>query len=204
MILAIIQARTGSTRLPGKVLLPLGGVTVLEQVINRTKQSKLIDEVIVATTIEKRDLPIVKICAENGTRVYCGSEVDVLDRYYQAAKLLNADHILRITADCPLINPIVIDQVIELHLKTSADYTSNVIKRTYPDGWDVEIMNFETLKSCWDLAMEPADRDGVTEYILARPDRYKSENLTQERDESLVRLTLDTLKDHSYRHSAKV
>lgn len=196
MILAIIQARTGSTRLPNKVLLPLGGKTVLEQVINRTKQAKLVDEVMVATTIEKRDLAVVKLCAENGIQVYCGSEADVLDRYYQAAKLLNADHVIRITADCPLINPKIIDKVIKLHLATRADYTANIIKRTYPDGWDTEIMTFETLKDCWELATLPVDRDGVTEYILARPEVYHLENLSQSKDESAVRLTLDTLEDY--------
>jgi spore coat polysaccharide biosynthesis protein SpsF (cytidylyltransferase family) len=196
MILAIIQARTGSKRLPSKVLLPLGNMTVLEQVVNRTKQAKLIDEVMVATSIERRDLPIVRICANNNIRVYCGSEVDVLDRYYQAAKLIGANHILRITADCPLISPEVIDKVIAAHINNDSDYTTNIIKRTYPDGYDVEIMTFATLKDCWEKATAPFDRDGVTEYILARPDKYYSVNLVQDKDESQVRLTLDTQEDY--------
>jgi len=100
-IVAIIQARTGSTRLPGKVLLPLAGKTVLEHVVERTARAKLLDDVVVATTVKKEDLPIVKIVSGMGFRVFTGSEKDVLDRYYQCARLLMADHIVRITSDCP-------------------------------------------------------------------------------------------------------
>ena len=127
-IIAIIQARLGSTRLPGKVLLDLEGKTVLEHVIRRVKSSKLVTDVIVATTINKADLKIVKLCANLGINVYCGSEDDVLDRYYQTARLFKADHIVRITSDCPLIDPLLIDEVITLHMQENADYTSNTIK----------------------------------------------------------------------------
>src|SRR4030043_210487 len=145
-MLAIIQARTGSTRLHGKVLFDLEGKTVLEHVINRAKASKYITDVFVGTTIKKADLKIVKLCAELDVSVFCGSEDDVLDRYYQTARLVRPKHVVRITADCPVIDPMVVDKVIELHIKENADYTSNTFGETYPDGQDVEVFTFEALK----------------------------------------------------------
>ena len=141
-IIAIIQARIGSTRLPRKVLMELEGKTVLERVVERVKYSKLIKDVVVATTILKDDLEIVKLCSNIGISVYCGSEENVLDRYYQTARLFKAEHIVRITSDCPLIDPKIIDEVINLHQRKKSDYTSNTIKKTYPDGQDVEIFTF--------------------------------------------------------------
>ena len=116
-VIAIVQARMGSTRLPGKVLMNLEDKTVLEHVIDRIRFSKYVDDIVVATTISKDNLRIVELCANLGVSVYCGSEDDVLDRYYQAAKLFKADNIVRITSDCPVIDPKVIDDVITFHLK---------------------------------------------------------------------------------------
>src|SRR3972149_4087411 len=132
-MLAIIQERTRETRLPDKVLFDLEGKAVLEHVINRAKASKYIADVFVGTTIKKADLKIVKLCAELETSVFCGSEDDVLDRYYQCARLVRPKHIVRITADCPVIDSMVVDNVIELHIKEKADYTSNTFGETYPD-----------------------------------------------------------------------
>ena len=130
---AIIQARISSTRLPGKVLKKIEGKTILEHVINRVKTAKKLDDVIVATTVKKEDLEIVKLCANLGISVFCGSEDDVLDRYYQSARLFKAEHIVRITSDCPLIDPQVVDKVIELYFQKKADYASNTIIETFPD-----------------------------------------------------------------------
>lgn len=197
-IVAIIQARMGSTRLPGKALLKLEGKTVLEHVIERVKKSSLIQEVVVATTIVKEDLKIVSLCSAKGIRVYCGSENDVLDRYYQAARLLETDHIVRITADCPLIDPKIIDRVVQLHLSKKSDYTSNTIRETFPDGEDVEVFTFGALKEAWNNAKLCSEREHVTPYIRNRSDLFKLVNLDCIRNLSQKRWTLDEERDYKF------
>ncbi|PWB52450.1 MAG: hypothetical protein C3F06_07795 [Candidatus Methanoperedenaceae archaeon] len=196
-IIAIIQARLGSTRLSGKVLLDLKGKTVLEQVIDRVRASRFIDDVIIATTIIKEDLKIVKLCADHGIRVYCGSENDVLERYYETARLFGADHIVRITSDCPMIDPSIIDDVIDLHLKEKADYTSNTLKETYPDGQDVEIFTFMSLKNAWKNAKLTSEREHVTPYIRNNPE-FKLVNMECGEDMSNKRWTLDNSEDYEF------
>lgn len=196
-LIAIIQARLGSTRLPGKVLLDLEGRTVLEHVIRRVKSSKLVDDVIVATTINKNDLEIVKLCVNLDISVYCGSEDDVLDRYYQTARLFKADHIVRITSDCPLIDPIVIDKVITLHLREKADYTSNTIKETYPDGEDIEVFTFSALKEAWKKANLSSEREHVTPFMRKNL-AFKLVNLESNKDLSHKRWTLDNSEDYEF------
>ena len=167
-VLIMIQARTGSSRLANKVLHKIKGITVLEHVINRMQKCENADEVIVATTVEQNDLEIVKICAEKGVRVYCGSEQDVLDRYYQAARLFGRDgekHIVRITADCPMHDFRIVDRVIKEHFAHHADYTSNAESETFPDGLDVEVFRFEALEQAWREAKLASDREHVTQYI---------------------------------------
>ena len=161
-ILAIIQARMGSSRLPNKVLLPLAGKKVIEHVVERVGISKYIDEVIVATSIEPNNLPLIKHCAEKNIRIFIGSENDVLDRYYQLAKLINPENIIRITADCPVIDPDIIDQTIEHFLKSGADYSNN--KQT-ADGLGCEIFSFLVLKNAWKNANLHSEREHVTPYI---------------------------------------
>lgn len=197
-ILAIVQARTGSTRLPGKVLLDLGGRTVLERVVERVSASKLVDDIVVATTVSPADLEIVKLCLSAGIKVYRGSECDVLDRYYQAAKMFSAGHILRVTADCPLIDPGIISDLIKLHLKQKNDYTANIIRETFPDGEDAEILTFNTLESAWKSAKLPSEREHVTPYIRKRPGIFKMSNLSCRHDLSGKRWTLDERKDYKF------
>lgn len=192
--IAIIQARTGATRLPNKVLMKLEDKTVLEHVIDRVSQSKLIDKIIVATTISKNDLEIVKLCAENGINVFCGSENDVLDRYYQAAKLFNPDNVIRITADCPMHDSHVIDEVIEKHLKDKSDYTANVLEETFPDGLDCEIMKFSVLKEAWEEAKLISQREHVTQYIIHNK-KYKKSSIVSKENHGDERWTLDTEQD---------
>ncbi|MFA5114009.1 MAG: glycosyltransferase family protein [Candidatus Margulisiibacteriota bacterium] len=197
-ILAIIQARAGSTRLPGKVLNKLEGKTVLEHVVRRVQASKLIGETVVATTVNQLDKTIVELCAGLGIRSYCGSENDVLDRFYQAVLLFGADHIVRITSDCPLMDPAVIDLVISRHLQAKADYTANVLRETYPDGEDVEVFSLETLKKAWLNARLTSEREHVTPYIRNHPELFKLAGVENEVDLSAKRWTLDNPEDLAF------
>ncbi len=197
--LAIIQARTGSTRLPNKVLASLGGKTVLEHVVSRVLKSKFIDEVVVATTFHKEDLRIVELCAKNNIRVFVGSVDDVLDRYYQLAKLLKPENVVRITADCPLIDPEVIDSVIIKHHKSKNDYTANTYEtETFPDGEDIEIFKFETLKRAWEEAALFSEREHVTVYIKNNPKIFKLGNLQSKVFLGDKRWTIDDLEDLNF------
>lgn len=195
--LAIIQARMGSTRLPNKVLLDLHGKTVLEHVINRVKKSKYIDKVIVATTIEEKDLAIVKLCSELNTQVYCGSVDDVLDRYYQAAKLFKPKNVVRITADCPLMDPGVIDSVVKAHEINLCDYTSNVIEETFPDGEDVEVIKYNTLNEAWEDSKLASEREHVTLYIRNNS-KYSKHSVISKINYGDKRWTLDTEDDYRF------
>jgi len=194
-IIAIVQARMGSTRLPGKVLLNLEDKTVLEHVVERIRSSKYVDDIVVATTISKDDLRIVELCANLRISVYCGSEDDVLDRYYQAAKLFKADNVVRITSDCPVIDPKIIDDAITLHSKNDVNYTSNTLKETYPDGQDVEVFTFTSLRTAWKDAKLASEREHVTPYIRNNPDIFKHASLEYKEDFSQKRWTLDNAED---------
>lgn len=176
-IIAIIQARISSTRLPGKVLKKIKDKTILEHVVDRVKAAKSIDNIVVATTTNKEDLKIVNICSESGISIFCGSEDDVLDRYYQTARLFKAEHIVRITSDCPLIDPQVIEEVIELYFKEKADYATNTMPETFPDGLDTEVFSFNTLKIAWENAKLFSEREHVTPYIRKNPNIFKLVNL---------------------------
>lgn len=197
-IIAVIQARVAATRLPGKVLLDLKGKTVLERVIERVKPSKLINEIIVATTINKEDLVIVTLCADIGIRIFCGSDSDVLDRYYQAARMFGTANIVRITADCPLIDSDIIDEVLTLHLQKNADYTSNTIKPTYPDGEDAEVFTFEALQKTWKNAKLSSEREHVTPYMIKNPGTFKLASLEGKENLSQKRWTLDHIEDYEF------
>ncbi len=195
--LAIIQARTGATRLPSKVLLPLMDKTVLEHVVSRVEKANSIDDIIVATTIEKSDLRIVELCSKNNLRVFCGSQDDVLDRYYQVAKLLKPHNVVRITADCPLIDYQLIDKVVNEHIRGNYDYTSNTIGETYPDGLDVEVMKFPVLKESWAEAKLSSQREHVTQHII-KSDKYKKGSIESDTNYGEKRWTLDTEDDYMF------
>ena len=134
-----------SLRLPGKVLMDIEGKTSLERMIKRIKKSKLINEIIIATTKKKEDLEIIKECNSLGLKYFSGDEDDVLDRYFRASKKFNAKNIVRLTADCPMHDHEVIDSIIRIYKNNNYDYVSNVSKRTFPDGLDVEVFNFKSL-----------------------------------------------------------
>lgn len=173
--LALIQARCGSTRLPNKVMADLSGKAELQWVIERVKRSKLVDEVMVITSIEKNNLPLIRLCTDLETRIFVGSENDVLDRYYQAAKLLHPEYIIRITADCPLFDWRYLDMAIE-QMGENVDYLG-AMTDSFPDGLDIEIMKYEALEESWKEANLQSEREHVTQFIRKRPERYNIKNL---------------------------
>ena len=195
---AIVQARFGSSRLPGKVLLKIMGKSILEYVIERVGKASKIDAVIIATTLNKDDWNIVKLADRLKLDVYRGSENDVLDRYYQAAKIFKVKHIVRITADSPLIDCEVIDNVIGCYFKTNADYCSNTLVETFPDGQDVEVFRFDTLKLAWNESRLLSEREHVTPYIKKHPEKFKLVNFKCKEDLSSKRWTLDEKNDFDF------
>jgi spore coat polysaccharide biosynthesis protein SpsF len=187
----------GSERLPGKVLMPLLDQPMLGQVIQRASRSRMLDALVVATTTDARDDAIVSVCEREGWLYYRGSEQDVLDRYYQAAKALEATVIVRITSDCPLIDASVIDYVIAAYhsVAPSVDYASNVVLRTYPRGLDVEVCSFAALERSWIEDELPERREHVTLYMRRNPERFVLHDVVNPHDYSALRLTVDTPQD---------
>lgn len=175
--LTMIQARCGSTRLPNKVLKDICGKPQLQRVIERAQKAKSVDEVMVITSIDKANLPILKLCAEIGIRVGVGSENDVLDRYYQAARLLKPEYVVRITGDCPLIDPELIDLAIA-QMREDTDYCGNTLSVTFADGLDLEIIKYEALERSWKEATHSFEREHVTQYIICHQDLFECMELT--------------------------
>lgn len=197
-VAAIIQARTGSTRLPGKVMLNVSGKALLWHVLNRVKQAGNVDDIVVATTTLSEDEQILELASEMDVKSYAGSENDVLDRYYQAALKYKADVIVRITADCPLIEPEVLDRMAAFFLGHDIDYVSNTIKPTYPDGLDVEVFSLDALKRAWEEATLVSEREHVTSYIKKNPHLFKVENFEHSEDLSKMRWTVDEERDLAF------
>ena len=201
-IAAIIQARISSTRLPGKVLKELpfnSGITCLEQVIRRLKKSKKLNDIIIATTEEKEDENIIGIAEKKNVKYFRGSKENVLSRYYLAAKENNIDVIVRITSDCPCIDPDIIDLAIDAHINKMADYTSNTLTRTYPHGLDVEVFNFSALEEAYKKATKDYEKEHVTPYIYRNPQKFKI-NVVKAPKELYapdIRITLDTEEDYA-------
>lgn len=194
-VVAIIQARMGSTRLPGKVMMDIVGKPMLWHVINRVQHAKRLDDIVIATTALNEDKQILELASEMGVKSYAGSEDDVLDRYYQAAIIHEAYAIVRITADCPLIDPDIIDGVIEFYLNHDFDYVSNTIKPTYPDGLDTEVFSLGVLKRAWKEATLASEREHVTPYIWKTPQMFRIKNLRNDTDLSYMRWTVDEERD---------
>lgn len=196
-ITAIIQARMGSERLPGKILKPLSGKPVLWHVVSRIKKARLVNKVVVATTGDKKDNAVERFCLKNTIPVFRGSNEDVLDRYYQCARKFKAAHIARVTADCPLHDPCVIDDVIGEYSRGDWDYVSNVFRKfTFPDGLDVEVFSFNTLEDAWKNARLPSEREHVTPYIINKKG-FRKKNVASPVDYSGYRLTLDCKEDYT-------
>ena len=196
MIGCIIQARTGSTRLPGKVIQKIDNVsTVLDYVINQVKFSKRIEKIIVATTNLTEDDVICEYLAWHKIEFFRGSSEDVLDRYYQCAKIFSIDNIVRITADNPLIDPNIIDSIIDEYKNNKCDYVSNTLHRTFPYGTEVEIFSFKSLEKAWNNAEKPSEREHVTSFIYDLQNRFILINKEFEEDLSHLRYTVDKIED---------
>ncbi len=200
-ITVITQARTGSSRLPSKVLKSIDGKTLLEIHIDRILKSKKVSNVIVATTINKEDDAIEKLVAGIGVSVFRGSENDVLDRFYQSVKDSKPNLIIRLTSDCPLIDPNLIDYLIDRAVANGLDYCSNTLLETFPDGQDIEVFTFEALEKSWNSAKLDSEREHVTPYIKKRSsfygnDEFSALNISSEKEEyENVRMTVDELVD---------
>jgi glutamate-1-semialdehyde 2,1-aminomutase/spore coat polysaccharide biosynthesis protein SpsF len=194
-VVALIQARMGSTRLPGKMLAPLLDKPLITWVIERAKKAKLVDAVVLATSQEEKNKVLINAARKSGIECFAGSENDVLDRFYQCAKKFKARNIVRITGDCPLIDPQIIDEVITLFKDNELDYACNVLPPTYPDGFDVEVFSFKSLERAWKEAKLPSEREHVTPYIWKNQDLFKRMTLKNNEDLSKIRLTVDEKED---------
>lgn len=195
----IIQARMTSSRLPGKVLRVIdhkSGKTVLDQVLERVAASEYIDEIIIATTTNDDDDPIITKAQEHGVSVFRGSESDVLSRYYLAAKEHGLDDVIRITSDCPFIDPAVLDDLIRLFREGDYQYASNCIRRTYPHGLDCEILKFDVLEWMYENTEDMFYREHVTSYVTHHQDEFRIGSLTAADDNSGIRITVDTVNDY--------
>lgn len=194
---AFIQARMGSTRLPGKVLKEVMGKPLLDFLIERLLQSKEIDDIVVVTSQLSQDDPIFSFCVERGIFCFRGSEEDVLDRYYQAALLRKVDAIVRITADCPLIDPEIVDQIVEFFRKNyrDVDYVSNTLEQTFPRGLDVEVFSFQALQRAAQGAIQPEEREHVTLYLYRHPEVFRLKNIAYSPALPHYRWTVDTPED---------
>lgn len=197
-VVAIVQARTGSSRLPRKVLLDLAGEPMLARDVNRISRAGKIDRIVIATTTHPSDDAIVELCRERGWNWFRGHETDLLDRYYRAAGAFQADHVVRITSDCPLIDPGIIDRVIGEYLRhlPGIDYASNVNPvRTFPRGLDTEVMTAAALEKAWYRDRNPLHREHVTQYIVRHPEIFRLHLVRNPVDLSFHRWTVDTPED---------
>ncbi len=197
-IVTVIQARTGSTRLPGKVTKEVLGKPLLMRMIERVQASVLKGSLVIATTTDKEDDPIEDICADNRILCYRGSTLDLLDRHYQAGKWLEAGAVVKIPSDCPLIDPQVIDKVLQYYIDNNYDYVSNLHPATYPDGNDVEVMTFNALETAWKEADKNFEREHTTPYIWEHPEKFSIGNVVWETglDFSMShRFTIDYAED---------
>jgi len=199
MIVAILQARMTSSRLPGKVMKPILGVPMIGRHIERLNRCDSLDRIVVATSKDPSDDGLAAYCESLGVRVFRGSLDDVLGRF-QGAALANgpAAHVVRLTADCPLADPQVIDACVWRHIETGADYTSNTIERSYPDGLDVEVMTAEALKVMHREARDPYEREHVTPFLYRHPERFRIAQLVQSAPLSDRRWTVDTPEDFEF------
>ena len=195
MIVAVLQARMSSSRLPGKVLKPILGKPMLELHIERINRCHLIDSLIVATSDHPKDDCIANLCEQLDINCFRGSLPNVLERIYLAAQPLNPAHVVRLTGDCPVADPEVIDAVINKHLSSGADYCSNCHPHSFPDGLDVEVMQFSALEQAAKDANTDYQKEHVTPFILQHPELFKLENYTDQQDFSHLRWTVDEAED---------
>lgn len=185
----------GSTRLPSKVLMDLGGDTVLARVVRRVRRVALVEQIVIATSTSEKDDAILTECARIQAQCFRGSEPDVLDRYYRCAESYAAAVVVRITADCPVIDPELVDLTIRAFLKHPCDYASNALVSTYPRGLDAEVFTMAALHRAWSAARKPYEREHVTPYLYEHPELFRLVSVKADADYSQYRWTLDTAED---------
>lgn len=195
MIVAILQARMSSARLPGKVLAPLEGVPMIGRQLERIARARRVTRMIVATSSEPDDDPIASVASDFGAACYRGSLDDVLDRFRGAARSVDTEHVVRLTADCPLTDPRVLDRVVAAHLESGCDYTANVIEPRYPDGLDVEVVTSSALERLWKSATQQDEREHVTLRVHRHPNEFSRHSVRCDRDLSSQRWTVDFEQD---------
>jgi len=196
--LAILQARVSSSRLPGKVLLPILGEPTLFRQIERIRRATRIEQLVVATSTDPSDDILASECLTRGIGCFRGSLDDVLDRFYRAAVSFRPANIVRLTGDCPLADPELIDRVIEFHLQGGYDFVSNAIEPTFPDGLDSAVFRFELLEQAWQEARLPSEREHVTPFMRHHPERYKIGSYKGSPDRSYMRWTVDEPADFAF------
>ncbi|RPD40512.1 cytidylyltransferase domain-containing protein [Chitinophaga barathri] len=199
-VVAITQARIGSSRLPGKILREVNGQSLLEIHLQRISAAATIQKLIVATTLEPGIEPVLGIMKKLGVQYFQGSTDDVLDRFYQAVKDIRPDYVIRLTADCPLIDPRLIDKVVQYTLGHQLDYCSNTLEENYPDGQDIEVFRFAALEKAWQEATLPSDREHVTPFIRRHSDfiggtTFKAANFNEGVQLGGLRMTVDEQRD---------
>ena len=194
-ISVLIQTRTGSSRLQNKVLKTIEGKPAIWHVINRIKQIDSVEQIALITTKKPEDKILLKIAEENGIIGFAGNELDVLDRHFQCAKEIKADPIIRITSDCPLIDPSISEKILQHYLSNKYDFVSNTITPTFPDGLDTEIFSYSALEKAVCEAKLPSEREHVTTYFIKYPEKFKISNYVNDSTLSNLRWTLDTEQD---------
>jgi spore coat polysaccharide biosynthesis protein SpsF len=204
-IVAIIQARIDSTRLSGKVLAVICGKPMLYYVVSRAQRAHTLNLITVATSDQQSDDVIEHFCGTMHLPCFRGNRDDVLDRYYHAARQFEADVVVRLTADCPLLDPAIIDKVVETFLAGQFDYVSNVLEPTYPDGLDTEVFTWKALEKAWHEARLPSEREHVSPYIIKNPGLFRIGSIKHNQDLSYLRWTVDEPRDlelirQIYRH----
>jgi spore coat polysaccharide biosynthesis protein SpsF len=196
-VVAVLQARTSSSRLPGKVLLPILGEPMLSRQLERVRLARSLDEIIVATSTDPSDDAILPVCRRIGVRCSRGSLEDVLDRFYRAIESTKATVVVRLTGDCPLICPDIIDGVVAFREQGEFDYVSNSYEQSFPDGLDTEAMTRSALASAWKLARLPSEREHVTPYIWKHPESFRLGSYKSSIDYSSHRWTVDEPADYA-------
>jgi len=198
MILGVLQARMSSRRLPGKVLTPVHGEPMILRQIERLRRARLLEDFVVATSTDATDAPLADLCAAHGIAVHRGSLDDVLTRVAEAARSRSPGGVVRLTADCPLTDPDVVDSVIATFRDQQVDYVGNIDPPTWPDGLDVEVCSLDTLTDAAQRAADPAEREHVTLFIRRHPELYAQVNVAAEVDRSRMRWTVDSPEDLNF------
>ena len=197
-VLCVVQARMSSVRLQGKVLKPILGEPMLARQVERIRRAERIDALTVATSDQPSDDAVAALCERIGVDCYRGSLDDVLDRFHRAAARTRPEHVMRLTGDCPLTDPALLDQLVELHRSGGFDYSSNTLRRTYPDGLDAEIFTYGLLERTWREAGSPRDREHVTPYMYEGERELRRGSLEDAVDRSAMRWTVDHPEDYEF------